>query len=665
MHSRLLPMLWPALRSCGMIFGFVCGVLGLQSASAQGSLEQLEEEAFRQAAAIVDPSVVRIETVGGLERVGALLVGTGATTGVVVSSDGLIISSSFNFIAMPSSILVTLADGRRFPARQIAEDKSRMLTLLKIDAVELTVPQVAPRSSFRVGQWALAIGRTYEGGQIGISAGIVSAVDRVWGKALQTDAKVSPVNYGGPLVDVQGRVLGILAPMSPTEAGETAGVEWYDSGIGFAVPFEDLLAVLDRLKAGENLLPGLIGVIFKGENPAGGETEIDRVRYRSPAEEAGLKTGDRIVEVEGHAVATLTQLKQVLGRKYAGETLTLAVQRGDDKVPVELTLAGELLPFRPAFLGILPARLKTSETNDGVKLRYVFPDSPAAQAGLKAQDIIVRCGDRATPTADALQDAVNRLRPGEKTSFTWKSGDQEQTAELTLAEVPETMPEELPTPVLESAAVYPPDGPARGRISETLAAHGRDYWAYVPDDYNPAEPQGLVVWLHPAGDTQEAAMLKDWKAICDRRGVILIAPKAEQLSGWTLNDAEFVTDLIAWYRDRYTIDPHRIAVFSHGTGGPLGWLVTLKNRALIKGCAISSSPLPFPASENDPVQRQQFFLLTGEKDAKYDGMRQTAERLKLRGFPVAHPRSPNGDGRLPTGAPLEELGLWIDALDRI
>ena len=80
------------------------------------------------------------------------------------------------------------------------------------------------------------------------SVGIISAVGRIWGRAMQADAKISPVNYGGPLVDLYGRVLGVIVPADPRSEGETAGVEWYDSGIGFAVPLEDILAALPRLK---------------------------------------------------------------------------------------------------------------------------------------------------------------------------------------------------------------------------------------------------------------------------------------------------------------------------------------------------------------------------------------------------------------------------------
>ena len=91
----------------------------------------------------------------------------------------------------------------------------------------------------------MAVGRTLVG-QVdqmpSVSVGIISALDRIWGKAIQTDAKVSPTNYGGPLIDLYGRVQGVLVPASPQAEGETAGFEWYDSGIGFAIPLEDINA---------------------------------------------------------------------------------------------------------------------------------------------------------------------------------------------------------------------------------------------------------------------------------------------------------------------------------------------------------------------------------------------------------------------------------------
>ena len=190
-------------------------------------------------------AVVQIETVGGEEKVEGLLFGTGPTTGLAVDPRGYIISSAFNFVNKPTSILVRLADGQRKSARLVATDHSRMVVLLKIEVDKpLPVCEIAPQREMRVGQWAIAVGRTFESDRPNMAVGILSAVERIWGKALQTDAAVSPNNYGGPLVDVRGRVMGILVPLSPDATGGVAGMEWYDSGIGFAIPMEHIRAGL-------------------------------------------------------------------------------------------------------------------------------------------------------------------------------------------------------------------------------------------------------------------------------------------------------------------------------------------------------------------------------------------------------------------------------------
>src|SRR5262249_25128008 len=151
----------------------------------------------------------------------------------------------------------------RFPAKLVATDRSRMLSLLKIGATDLVPIPMASAQTVRVGHWAIALGRTFDAEQPSVSVGIVSALNRIWGRALQSDAKISPVNYGGPLIDVEGKAIGILVPLSQGEKDETAGVEWYDSGIGFAIPISDVMASVERLKAGKDLFAGLMGIGLK------------------------------------------------------------------------------------------------------------------------------------------------------------------------------------------------------------------------------------------------------------------------------------------------------------------------------------------------------------------------------------------------------------------
>ena len=124
-----------------------------------------------------------------------------------------------------------------------------------------------------------------------MTVGIVSAVGRMFGKALQTDADVSTANYGGPLVDIRGRVLGLIVPMSPQATSETAGMEWYDSGIGFAVPIAPLAERIEQMKKGEDQRAGLLGIGMQPSNPHTALAELSVVRPDSPAGRAGLKKG--------------------------------------------------------------------------------------------------------------------------------------------------------------------------------------------------------------------------------------------------------------------------------------------------------------------------------------------------------------------------------------
>src|SRR5262249_38856011 len=141
-----------------------------------------------------------------------------------------------------------------------------------------------------------------------VSVGIISALGRVWGKAIQTDAKISPINYGGPLVDVRGRVQGILVPASPNADDETAGFEWYDSGIGFAIPMEDVNAVVPRLKQGKDLKKGLLGVRMKSTDRFAAVPEVADVLPDSAAARAGLKAKDVITEIDGRPVVNMAQV---------------------------------------------------------------------------------------------------------------------------------------------------------------------------------------------------------------------------------------------------------------------------------------------------------------------------------------------------------------------
>ena len=674
MHGRSVRN---ALAVTAIVVG---GLLGPAPLTRQGAaadpLAALEEQAFKAAAAIAEPSIVRIETVGGLDVVGELLTGIGPTTGVVVSPDGDIITSSFNFVSRPASILVTLADGRRFPAEVVTSDDARMLTLLKIDVsrepTPLTPLAPAPRGEVRVGQWAIALGRTYDLSFPNLSVGIVSAVNRVWGRAVQTDAKVSPANYGGALVDVHGRGIGILVPLSPQKTEETAGIEWYDGGIGFAIPLEDVYAVLDRMKTGHRLQPGLMGVIFPDQGVLAGEARVDRIRVDSPADRAGLRVDDVIIEANGQPVRRVPDLRHILGRMYAGDTLALVARRGAETITAQVELAAKLVPYESGYLGILPVRRTTAATGTdatapaGVEIREVLPNSPAAQAKLERRDVILSANGKPVNSAADLLDPISRLRPGEKLTLEVRRGNAVETRSIELAPVDESVPDSLPAASQPAPAEGRVPAEALGRANGTLPGNeGRSYWRYVPAQYNPDSPHALVIWLHPAGDTMEAAMLKLWQEQCDRRGIILAAPRAADLSGFSGGEAEFVQALVEQVQREYTIDPARICVHGHAEGGLFAWNVGFKYRELFRGIAVSSAPLREPPPENDPRYRQQLNVLYDEQDRASQRIEKSVEVLQELKYPIRVEKTSGSGEGYPPAAVIERLASWIDCLDRI
>jgi serine protease Do len=340
--------------------GFGFGVSGLAScllllaacmtAAAPPDGYRLTPEALRHATTQAGAYLVTIDTVGGIslgqrtkkqkQRVGGLAnPGEGPTTGMIVSSDGLIVTSTFNFIRKPRIITVTLPDGSQHVAELLGRDETRKICLLKIEKVA-DLPTVAfkPPDQLRVGQWAISMGVGYGGDDPAVSLGIISALNRAGGRAVQTDANISPANYGGPLLDIEGNVIGICVPLNPRAKGAGAGSEWYDSGIGFAVSLHELDHVIKRMAAGETLKAGLLGVVPSPKLTDGG-VELHKIAPGSPADRAGLKKGDRLTHVNDQQVASAAEMRLALGRFLAGDKLTLTWQREGQTLTAEVTLA--------------------------------------------------------------------------------------------------------------------------------------------------------------------------------------------------------------------------------------------------------------------------------------------------------------------------------------
>jgi serine protease Do len=647
--------------SAGLVASAIAHLIcGAAICFAADDLDALRRNAVKDAVERVAPSVVRIETIGGLEQVEDVQFGAGPTTGLIVDPHGYIVSSAFNFINKPSSIIVRLPNGTRKPARLVATDRVRMIVLLKIDAgAPLPVCEIAPEAEMRVGQWTIALGRTFEGEQPNISLGILSAKDRVWGKALQTDASVSPNNYGGPLVDIRGRVMGVLVPLSPEAADEMAGYEWYDSGIGFAVPAQHIQRTLPRLKKGEDLLQGLVGVSMQSPNIYTSQPVIASCRANSPAAAAGLKPGDRILEVEGRKIARTVEFREEINRRYAGDKIELAVMRDNKLLTRELTLADKIPPYQAAFLGVLPMR---GGGDAGVKVRWVYPGSPAASAGVSAGDVIVALDGKRTGTREQMIEAMIECRPDKTVDLEFSHNGKRESRKLTLGAFAMSLPPaELP-PACEKGKPADAKGLEIGVVKPRILEFPNEFFAFVPENYDRNVPHGLVVWLHGKGGLDWDKTLAAWRQVCADYNFILAAPKSADGTNWSPRDADLVDRLIKRIEDKYKVDPFRVVVHGQESGGSLASFVAVRDPQTIRAMVLVDAPLVAVPRENDPQYRFAAYIATSGKSSR--ATEKALSLLREMNIPLSvkklgdEPRYFNADE-------LCELARWIDMLDSL
>lgn len=644
------------------------GVSGWAAADGGDAVGLLEQQAFRAAVQRVAPSVVRIDTVGGMERVGDWLFGMGPTTGLVLGADGAIVSSAFNFLHRPASIVVRLADGTRKAARLVATDHNRMIVLLKIDVDKpLPVPEIVPLAEMRVGQWTIAVGRAFEADQPNLAVGVLSATQRIWGKAIQTDAAVSPNNYGGPLVDVHGRVLGVLVPLSPTETSPIAGVEWYDSGIGFAVPAETLLELLPRLQRGTDLYPGFTGIHIALEKIYTADSTIPAVRPRSPAHRAGFRAGDRITAIDGQKVETAAQVKSQIARRYAGDKVRITAVRGTEVIERELELVARIEPYEHPFVGILPLRVPREAdkpTASGVKVRYVYPDSPAAKAGIQVGDVLVSAGGKAAANLSEWRLRLLEFQPGDELPVEIQRQGQSQKVVVTLGKIPEVVPAGPLPPACEPGKPKNGARPQVGVVQMDFAEGGERTWAYVPQTYTPEQPCGVVVWLPPPGDVKPEPILALWKESCERDRLILVVPRSPGAVRWQTRDVRLIPPLVAKIAERYSVDPNRVVVCGAQSGGTLAIAAGFRYAQLVRGVVAVDAPADGALPEPNPARRLEFFLATAARSRVATLVHQTIAQLRQRHYPVVV-KDLGEEPRELTAAEIAELARWIDTLDRI
>ncbi len=280
----------------------------------------------------------------------------GGGTGFVVSSDGMILTNKHVAAETDAEYMVVMNDGKRYPAKVLARDPSLDLAILKIDAKNLKVLPLGNSDKVHIGQTVIAIGNALGEFRNTVTKGVISGIGRkvvagdsqgaseVIEGALQTDAAINPGNSGGPLLDLEGRVIGINTAVS--SQGQL---------IGFAIPINEAKQVILSVETQGRIVRPFLGVRYVNltkENMASYNASVEygalvihgsapkdvALVANSPADKAGIKEGDIILEVNGTKLDQDHSLAQVVLRYKVGEEVSLKILRQGKNIMLKLKL---------------------------------------------------------------------------------------------------------------------------------------------------------------------------------------------------------------------------------------------------------------------------------------------------------------------------------------
>ncbi|MCA9580198.1 MAG: trypsin-like peptidase domain-containing protein [Myxococcales bacterium] len=439
MKNRFLPF---ALGATGLVTSIFLGFLAVGSGAAQGhpaarvSAKALGD-AFSEVAEKVSPAVVSLAVearvaapqghffapFGGAPGPG---VQKGGGSGVIIRADGYILTNN-HVVENAVRVEAHLFDGRRFAAEVVGTDPAADLAVLKIEAKGLKAAPFAKSDEARIGEWVVAIGSPF-GLDYSVTTGVLSARGRGGpseiGDYLQTDASINPGNSGGPLVNLDGQVLGI-----------NTFIIGRGSGIGFAIPSDLARGVAEQIIETGTVRRAWIGVSFQEVTPElasyfgvseGQGALIGQVIPGSPAEQAGLRPGDVIVDVDGTTLTDHKDLQRQVLRKPVGAKLALRILRNKKSMDLQMKTAERPdEPGRPAPVprgkavegqGALGLHLAPLDRRLRARLGYRGPGkiivsgvesgSPADRAGLQRGDILISGDRHAIRTAADLEEVL-------------------------------------------------------------------------------------------------------------------------------------------------------------------------------------------------------------------------------------------------------------------
>src|ERR1700722_13758511 len=339
-----------------------------------------------------------------------------AGSGVIVDAKNGYIITNHHVVENASEITITLLDNRSFSAKVIGSDEGADIAVLQAKQPNLIAMALGDSARLEVGDYVVAIGNPF-GLQHTVTAGIVSALGRSginpegYEDFIQTDASINPGNSGGALVNLKGELVGINSAILSGSGGNI--------GIGFAIPVNMAKGVMDQLIKYGQVKRGVLGVSIYDVTPEiakeFGLAEstgalVAGVAPGSSAEKAGIKTGDIITSINGNVMKSASELRNSIGRRGVGEKVDMGVLRGGKPMKVTALIAerseAETASAVDIAQGLEGAELADAPAGAGVLVRSVQDGSPASQAGIKANDLIVGVGRTPVSNTKSFREAA-------------------------------------------------------------------------------------------------------------------------------------------------------------------------------------------------------------------------------------------------------------------
>ena len=343
-------------------------------------------------------------------------------SGVIVDAGRGFILTNNHVVDKADEITVTLTDGRRLKANLVGADKESDVAVIKVPTERLTEVPLANSDKLEVGDFVVAVGNPFGLGQT-VTSGIVSALGRSglgiegYEDFIQTDASINPGNSGGALVDLDGHLVGINTAILAPNGGNV--------GIGFAIPVNMAMTIMNSLVEHGKVKRGLLGVSVQDLNPDLAEAfkitqtqgaVITGIQPGSPAEKARLEPGDVVLEVNGRKVKNSQDVRNMVGLAQIGEEVELSVIHQGSmvtrtaEVAEPRVTAQEGTALSPKLAGVVFRDLSEIGESDGVLIEKMSTASQAFHAGLRPGDVITEANRKPAASVTALGRAVKGAR---------------------------------------------------------------------------------------------------------------------------------------------------------------------------------------------------------------------------------------------------------------